>query len=343
MTTRATRVVSALLSTLLLGVLAGCGGNDTPKDARASAAPSEPAKVLTSGTCWDDTKLADALGPGAFATWVQKYAAGNEKLGESMRDDAAFNKQVDCSKAHSLELYNVVELAPALSARVQEYADLLDQKSRLYRKVRDQVNDRCLAPSPYGLAQRRAGDLPVQLGPSLNPKGGLHVAWDPFPADLWAKGQQKFVCTFEQDKPGTLRFADITTSKLPLSARVCLNTPSTFVPCRGRHQAEDIGEMILNTAVERGRITGRRAVRKGTGRGYVSLPDAEYAKLDRVCQTLFRRVSKTGGGVAARAYPGSVAQWPTRTGDYVARCFALKPYDPPPPIKGTVFDRVGRP
>ena len=49
----------------------------------------------------------------------------------------------------------------------------------------------------------------MQLGPSLNVDGGLHVAWDPFPADLWAKGQQKFVCTFEQDEPGTLAFADL--------------------------------------------------------------------------------------------------------------------------------------
>ena len=66
------------------------------------------------------------------------------------------------------------------------------------------MNDRCLAGSPYGEAQRKAGGLPVQLGPSLNIDGGLHVAWDPFPADLWAKGQRKFVCTFEQDEPGTL-------------------------------------------------------------------------------------------------------------------------------------------
>lgn len=339
MTTRATRVVSALLACLLLGVLAGCGGSDTSKRPRASAAPSEPARALTAGTCWDDTQLAEALGEDAFAAWVRKYAAGDAKLGEAMRDDAAFSEKVDCSAAHALELYNVVELAPALMAQVQEYADLLDQTSRLYRKVRDQVNDRCLARSPYGIAQRRAGGLPVQLGPSLSPDGGLRVAWDPFPADLWTAGQRKFVCTFEQDEPGTLRFADVTTRKVPLNARVCLNTPGTFVPCRGRHQAEDIGEMILNTAVERGRITGRKAVRKGARGGFVSLTDAEYAKLDKVCQTLFRQVSRVGGGVAARAYPGSVAQWPTRTGDYVARCFALKPYDPPPPIRGTVFDR----
>lgn len=339
MTTRATRLTSAVLACLLLGVLAGCGGSNSPRSPRPSAAPSEPAKALVVGTCWDDTQLADALGKDAFGAWVEKYADGDVKLGEAMRDDAAFSAQVDCREAHALELYNVVELAPALVAQVKEYADLLDQTSRLYRLVRDQVNDRCLARSPYGIAQRRAGGLPVQLGPSLSPTSGLHVAWDPFPADLWGEGQRRFVCTFEQDKPGTLRFADLTTPKVPLSARVCLNTPGTFVPCRGRHQAEDIAEMILNTAVERGQVTGRKAVRRGPKGGFVSLTDAEYANLDRVCQTLFRRVSKAGGGVAAQAYPGSVAQWPTRTGDYVARCFALKPYDPPPPIRGTVFDR----
>ena len=53
----------------------------------------------------------------------------------------------------------------------------------------------------------------MQLGPSLNPRSGLHVAWDPFPADLWAEGQKKFVCTFEQDRPGTLAFADLTTRR----------------------------------------------------------------------------------------------------------------------------------
>ena len=125
--------------------------------------------------------------------------------------------------------------------------------------------------------------------PSLNVDGGLHVAWDPFPADLWAKGQKKFVCTFEQDEPGTLRFADFTTRKAPVEARVCLNTPRKYVPCSGKHQAEDIAEMILNTAIEKGQINGRKAVRKGTNGTYVALSDAEYAKLDKICQTLLRR------------------------------------------------------
>ena len=196
-----------------------------------------------------------------------------------------------------------------------------------------------MAGSPYGQAQRKAGGLPVQLGPSLNVNGGLHVAWDPFPADLWAKGQKKFVCTFEQDQPGTLRFADLTTSKVPITARVCLNTPGTYLPCSRRHQAEDIGEMILNTAIEKGQINGKKAVRTGARGAYVALSDAEYAKLDKVCQTLLDSVSTTKGGVAGRAYPGSASQWPTDSGAYLASCFALKPFEPPPPIKGTVFNR----
>ena len=196
-----------------------------------------------------------------------------------------------------------------------------------------------MAGSPYGQAQRKAGGMPVQLGPSLNVNGGLHVAWDPFPADLWAKGQQKFVCTFEQDQPGTLRFADVTTSKVPITARVCLNTPGTYLPCSRRHQAEDIGEMILNTAIENGQINGKKAVRTGAQGTYVALSDAEYAKLDKVCQTLLHSVSTTKGGVVGRAYPGSASQWPSDSGAYVASCFALKPFEPPPPIKGTVFNR----
>ena len=45
------------------------------------------------------------------------------------------------------------------------------------------------------------------------------------------------------------------------------------------------------------------------------------------------------GGVVGRAYPGTPSQWPTKEGDYVASCFALKPFDPPPMISGTVFNR----
>ena len=111
----------------------------------------------------------------------------------------------------------MVELAPRLTAQVKEYADLLDLESALYRKVADQVNDRCLAGSAYGRAQRKAGGLPVQLSPAINADTGLNDAWDPFPADLWEKGQKKFVCIFEQERPGTLSFADFTTRKAPLT------------------------------------------------------------------------------------------------------------------------------
>ena len=166
------------------------------------------------------------------------------------------------------------------------------------------------------------------------------MAWDPFPADLWEKGQRKFVCTFEQDVPGTLRFADLTTSKVPLAARVCLNTPRRYRSCAGRHQAEVIGEMTLNQAVAKGVVTGRKAIRTGPDGRYVALSDAQYAKLDKVCQTFLAAVSDVGGGVVGRAYPGEVSQWPTGSGDYVASCFALKPFEPPPMITGTVFDRA---
>lgn len=349
MPTRFTRSTVAALAALLMAVLSACSGaGDSAGDAaggsvaspRGQAASKAPAKALTRGTCWDDQQLAQALGASGFAAWVKKYAGGDATLGASMRDDAAFTGQVDCAKPHALELYDVVSLAPALTARITSYAALLDQTSALYRQVRDQVNDRCLAASAYGRAQRAAGGLPVQLGPSLSATGGLHVAWDPFPADLWGQGQKKFVCTFEQDRPGTLRFAQLTTKAVPVAARVCLNTPARYLPCTGRHQAEDVAEMILNTAIESGRINGSKAVRKGPQGPYVALSDAEYATLDKVCQTFLRSVSSGRAGVTAKAYPGSVAQWPTKTGAYVASCFAVKPFgDPPPPYVGTVFDR----
>lgn len=331
-------VLLSLLLSLGLG-LAGCSTDDakSPPPQTSSEAPD---KALAKGTCWDGARLPEVLGADAFDAWIEKHAGGEAALAEAMRDDAAFSKQIECTQAHSLELYNVVELQPALTARIKQYADLLDQGSRLYRKVRDQVNDRCLAGSTYGRAQRRAGGIPVQLGPSLSVDADLHVAWDPFPADLWEKGERKFVCTFEQVEPGTLMFADLTTSQVPVSARVCLNPPGTYVPCSGRHRAEDIAEMNLSTAIEKGVINGRKAVRKGPKGEYVALSDAEYAKLDKICGTLLRTVSSGRGGVQARAYPGSISQWPADTGAYVASCFALKPdQEPPPPITGTVFDR----
>ena len=337
MSARLTPWLAVLVATLLLGLTA-CSSDDEKPPTRETTA-DEPVKSLEKGTCWSSEKLADALGAKGFAAWVEKYAGGDSTRGEALRDDAAFAKEIDCAEPHSLELYNVVEVSPGLTDQVKEYADLLDQKSDLYRQIRDEVNDRCMAGSAYGVAQRKAGGMPVQLGPTLNVDGGFHVAWDPFPADLWEKGQHQFVCTFEQDEPGTISFADVTTSRLPIEARVCLNTPGKYLPCRGKHQAEDIAEMVLNTAIEKGQINGKKAIRTGSRGPYVALSDAEYAKLDKVCQTLLTSVSTVKGDIAARAYPGSVSQWPTDTGAYVASCFALKPFEPPPPITGTVFNR----
>jgi hypothetical protein len=339
MTTRASRLAAGLLLGVLV-VVAGCSSDESSQSPRPEAASDAPDKALAKGTCWGDEHLLDALGQDGFDKWVEKYAGGEKKLGDSMLDDAAFSNEIDCAKPHSLELYNVVELARPLDAKVKNYADLLGQKAALYSLVRDQVNERCQAGSAYGKAQRKAGGMPVQLGPSLNVHGGLHVAWDPFPADLWAKGQRKFVCTFQQDEPGTLRFADVTTSKVPLAARVCLNTPRKYVPCSGKHQAEDIAEMILNTAIDKGQIDGRTAVREDPKGDYVALSDAEYTRLDKICQTLLSSVSTVKGGVEARAFPGGVSQWPADTGAYIASCFALKPVaEPPPPKTGTVFNK----
>ena len=339
MNTRACRLAAGLLLGVLV-VVAGCSSDDGSKSPRPQAASEAPEKALAKGTCWGDEHLPDALGEGDFDQWVEKYAGGDQALGNSMRDDAAFSAEIDCAKPHSLELYNVVTLSPPLSAKVKDYADLLDQKSPLYLQVRDQVNDRCLASSPYGKTQRKGGGLPVQLSPSLVVDSGLHVAWDPFPADLWAKGQRKFLCTFEQDDPGNLRFADVTTRKVPVSARVCVNTPKKFVPCSGMHHAEQIALMTLNTAIERGKIDARRAVRKGPDGPYVALSDAEYAKVDKICQNLLSSVSTVKGGVVGKVFPGTVKQWPSETGDYVTSCYALKDVsEPPPPIRGTVFNK----
>ena len=63
--------------------------------------------------------------------------------------------------------------------------------------------------------------------------------------------------------------------------------------------------MTLNTAIEQGEINARKAVRTGTSGKYVAPSDAEYAKLDKVCQTFLTSVSTEKGGVVGKAYPGS--------------------------------------
>ena len=110
MTTRASRLVLGVLLSVLVGVLAGCGGDDSPESPRAKASAKAPEKELVKGTCWDNDQLPDVLGEDAFDDWVEKYAGGDADLGDSMRDDAAFNKLIACTEPHSLELYNVVEL-----------------------------------------------------------------------------------------------------------------------------------------------------------------------------------------------------------------------------------------
>jgi hypothetical protein len=123
----------AVVLPLLLALHTACGGSgETPKSPRVAAAAA-PDKALTAGTCWDDEQLPAALGAVDFDAWVKKYADGDATLGNAMRDDAAFSKKLDCSEAHALELYDVVSLDPALTARVTSYSDLLDQDSALYR------------------------------------------------------------------------------------------------------------------------------------------------------------------------------------------------------------------
>ncbi|MET0837367.1 MAG: hypothetical protein ABWY19_01205 [Marmoricola sp.] len=334
------RLTGALALVVLLLSLAGCSGGDDAQPQRQSTS-SAPVKTLTEGTCWSDQHLPESLGADGFGSWVEKYADGDEELGEAMKDDAAYAKEIDCSEPHALELYGVVEVSPALTERIGDYTDLLDRETELYRQVRDQVNDRCMAGSAWGKAQRKAGGLNAQLGPSLNVDSGLRLTWDPFPADLWEKGQHKFVCNFEQDEPGTLLFADLPTKRVPIEARVCLNTPSKYVPCSGKHQAEDIGEMMLNTAIARGQIAGDEAVRKSAKGEFVRLPEAQYDQLDTICQSLFRSVSTVKGDVEARAYPGAASQWPTENGVFLASCFVLQPVSEPPPFLpgGSVFNR----
>jgi len=327
----------ACVAVALLGILVACGGGQDSSPREPAESESEQAAAdLAKGTCWEDQQLPATLGEDEFEKWVEKYAGGDSALGGAMRDDAAFTNEVDCAEPHALEVYNIVEVAPELEERVEQYADLLDQDSALYRRIRDQVNDRCVDGSPYAAAM---GKLPVQLGPSLNPDSGLHLAWDPYPAERWEKGEHKFVCTFEQDEPGTLRFADLTTRKVPVAARVCLNVPGKFVPCRGPHQAEDIGHLVLNTAIEQGQVNARRAISKGPDGRQVAFTDAEYDRLDKVCQSLLTRVSRDRGDTTAKVFPGSVKQWPTPDGAYVASCFALEDFDPPPKVRGTVFNK----
>lgn len=334
-----TRLALPVAAALLL--LGGCSGSSSDDDPAPSAEASTPRAELAAGTCWTDEQLPEALGADGFADWTEQYADGDDRLAEAMLDDASFNEQVDCAEPHALELYDVVGLPPALDRKVTSYADLLDRTTPLSRKVRDAVNGRCLAGSVWGQAQRASDAPAVQLGPALKSDGGLRLAWDPVPADLWADGQRQFVCTLEQASPGTVMFDDLATKAVPQRERVCLDIPGRQVPCGRPHQAEEIGEMVLNTAIADGAIDADRAKRRGGDGPYVALTDAEYARLDKACTALLSRVSTGRPDLEAQSFPGAVDQWPNDDGVYVASCFALKPFDPPPKFRGTVFDKQG--
>src|SRR3954447_25203054 len=84
---------------LLIGVLGGCGGSDDVNPKRETAS-DVPVKTVTKGTCWTDELLPTALGAKGFDAWVAKYAGGDSTLGDAMRDDAAFTKEIDCSEPH---------------------------------------------------------------------------------------------------------------------------------------------------------------------------------------------------------------------------------------------------
>lgn len=329
----------ALLTVLIL-VLGACGGGNGSKPAAPKPSPSAKQIAPTKGSCWSAEHLPAALGEKKFAALAKKYAGTEEKRIEALRDDAAFTEPKDCATPHELEVYNVVSVSPALAAKITTYADLLDRDSALYREIRNEVNDRCVSGTPYARAERDAGNMPAQLAPALSAESGLHLAWDPVAPSLWEDGQQQFVCTFEQEQPGTVRFADLATRRAPAQARVCVKSADDYVPCTEPHTAEAIGEMILNTAIGKGLINAEAAVKKTAAGTHVTLAPAEYARLDKVCQSLLDRVSRKSGRLRASAYPGSIEQWPTPRGSYIAICFAVSPDNPPRPLVGTVFDKA---
>lgn len=329
----------ALLTVLLL-VLSACGGSGSTKPSAAEPSPSAKQMVPTKGSCWSAEHLPAALGEKGFAALAKKYAGSEKKRVEALRDDAAFTEPKDCATPHELEVYNVVSVSAALAAKITGYGDLLDRDSELYREIRNEVNDRCVTGTPYARAERDAGNMPAQLAPALAADSGLHLAWDPVAPSLWEGGQQQFVCTFEQEQPGTVRFADLATRRAPAQARVCVKSADDYVPCTEPHTAEAIGEMILNTAISKGLINAEAAVKKTTDGTHVTLAPAEYARLDQVCQSLLDRVSRRSGRLRASAYPGSIEQWPTPHGSYIAICFAVSPDNPPKPLVGTVFDKA---
>ena len=120
MSSSTTRPLLACLTAVVLVALAGCSGGDPSAKSPSASAAAKPVTALAKGTCWGAEQLPEALGAKGFAAWVEKYAGGDKALGASMRDDAAFSDPVDCSKAHALELYNVVSLDPRLEAQVDE-------------------------------------------------------------------------------------------------------------------------------------------------------------------------------------------------------------------------------
>ena len=100
--------------------------------------------------------------------------------------------------------------------------------------------------------------------------------------------------------------------------------------------------MILNTAIEKGQINGKKAVRTGA-QGAVRRAERarEYAKLDKVCQTLLAvGLHDQGRRRPARAYPGSASQWPSELGRLRRELLrAASRSSRRRPSRGTVFNR----
>ena len=110
--------------------------------------------------------------------------------------------------------------------------------------------------------------------------------------------------------------------------------------CSGKRNPEQIAGMTLNTAVEQGDIDARKAVRKGTNGKYVRALRRGVREARQDLPDLAHLCLHEGGRRRRQGLPGLRQAVADRVRRLRRELLALDDVsDPPPPIKGTVFDK----
>ena len=249
--------------------------------ASRGAAPREAVTARWPRAPAGQPQLPDALGEDGFGAWVEKYAGGDTTSATSMRDDAAFSKAIGAPSRTRWSSTTSSARGPRLTAGHGVRRPARPEHA-LYRQVRDRSTT-AASRSAYGAAQRRRAACRCSSALAERRRRPARRL-GPVPGGPVGEGPAEVRVHLRAGRPGTLLFADLATRKTPIAARVCVDTPRPYVPCSaapGRGHRRDDPEHRDRA----GRDHRPRGRPQGPNGQYVAPSDAEYAKLDRVCQT----------------------------------------------------------